>query len=133
MILCERRAVELEKACEMIVSYNVDDPSELKEGEVSLFTGFIKYKLPGYIERLRILKQVNYKISNGEMLSEDLWETSIRLAELAMNLITEVNIVRREDGYVFDSVNTLQYDVQGSAIISRIGNRISSGITLGKN
>lgn len=97
------------------------------------FTGEIVVKMTKATERLKLSKECRIEVKDGEVQSKDTTETAIKLIEIAKEKIKKVNLRRKDDGFVFNNVEDLEYDTEGAEILSTIGGKVLEGVKIGKN
>lgn len=112
-----------------------DEAGKIKTIEKpAVFDGHCVVKIPKHSERIAFSRGVKTKIVNGE-LSEDSdpqLTYAERLYEFAKSHIQEVKLVRKEDGLEFTSIEMLEYDKDGEAVLASIANMLIEGVKLKK-
>ena len=74
------------------------------------FTGSIKIKSPSTRQRLKMVKECNFKIDeNGDVTSNDNIDSMLKMYEIASDYISNVNI-KHEDGSAFKSWDKMADD-----------------------
>lgn len=121
--------------------YKTVEAVENEKGEVetkevekdSPFDGFVDVKMPKYGERLKYSKDCNIGATkDGEIDVANNFDIAINLLEISRKHIGRVSLKRIEDGFEFTSVDQLEYDKEGSEVLSQIGAQILQGFRLGK-
>lgn len=99
-----------------------------------VFEGVIKVKVPKYCDRLKLMKDANFKISStGEIdPTVDLLEQAMKMVEIAQSHTESVKLKRVDDGFEIKSFEDLEYDKDGSDLINEIANFVIGGGRLGK-
>jgi hypothetical protein len=117
-----------------VEAVEVDGESVTKEVEKdSPFDGFIDVKMPKYGERLQYSKECNIKVDKtGEVDSANNFDIAIKLLEIAKKHISTVKLKRKDDGFEFTAVEQMEYDKEGSEVLSQVGAQILQGFRLGK-
>jgi len=124
---------------EFIFKPGIKVEKDKKTGEdkkiVSPFEGEIKVKVPKYKDRLKLLKECNFKMDDKGEISKgtDQFDSVEKVVEIAESHILQVNVKHKETEEEFDSVEGLSYTQEGSELINDIGNMVLSGFKLGKN
>jgi len=98
-----------------------------------LLEGTVTIELPKYIERLKYMRDANFKISANGQLSGDVdhLEVAIKAVELAEKRIKEVNLTIVSTGVKVTTVDQMQYSSECSDALSEIGFLIINGPELG--
>jgi hypothetical protein len=99
------------------------------------FKGSVKIKVPKYTDRLRLMKECNFKVrADGQIdPNTDMIDQAIKMVEVAKKHVLEVDLVRDEDKERFTDFESLEYDSDGSEVINEIANFVMSGGRLGKH
>jgi hypothetical protein len=112
---------------------------EVSEGEEkkmvdSPFKGEITLKLPGHIERIRVAKEISYRLNDktGEMVKRDEYDSAQALMEAVSKQVVAVNVSRIDDSYTFDSIDALGFDEDSSLVLNELGKMLMRGVRLGK-
>ncbi len=97
------------------------------------FEGFVEIDLPKYIQRLKYLKDANFKINEkGEVAnSAGGLDTTIFAVELAEKHIKKVELKHVETGDEMKKVDDLQFHPEGGEILTEIGFLVLNGPALG--
>lgn len=97
------------------------------------FEGSIVLKVPQYKERLKLLKECNFKLSkDGEVANNNEQFDSIeKLTDITEKHIEKVNLTH--NGQEIKSVEDLGYYAEGVELINEVGGLILNGFSLGKN
>lgn len=107
-----------------------------KEKESS-FKGSIKVRIPTYPERLRLIKEMNFKFNEQGKLDAqaDLIELSLRFSEIAEKYTENVDLYRMIKGQKLEykSLEELGYDSEGVPLITEVGKMVINGIQLGES
>ena len=104
------------------------------DNDAPVFTGKVTVKIPKHMERLKALKGINLKVdSDGAVVEGDAMDAYEKQLAFAIGQIESVDLVRAEDGMVFNSVEMLEYDSDGMAILANLAGELAQGIKLGKN
>lgn len=97
------------------------------------FEGMITIKVPQYKERIKLLKECNFKLSNDGDLQADneQFDSVEKLLEITEKHIEKVALVH--DKKEINSVEDLGYYVEGTELLNEVGGLILNGFSLGKN
>lgn len=96
-----------------------------------IFTGTVTIDMPKYKDRLALVKEVNFKVENGEISTgADQIDSMIKLAEIVEKHVKEIDLKVKD--YELKSFEDLQYNKSGSDLINELGNVLLSGMTMGK-
>lgn len=99
-----------------------------------LFTGDVLLEIPKNSERLAYIKGLSLSIgSDGTLNKSEAIDRADSMMSFALKYIKEVNLVRLEDGFVFNKPDMLEYDSDGSQLLVQIASKLANGIKLGKN
>lgn len=98
-----------------------------------VMTGVVKIKIPKHAERIKYVKSLNTKIVDGELHNEDGLGGAEKMLDFAKQQIESVDLVRKEDGYIFNSIDLLDHDADGAEILTDIAKLLIEGVRLGKN
>ena len=114
---------------------NDEGKTEAKEIEKETpFSGHVTVNMIKATERLRLQKECNVTLDeNGVIVATDTFETAIKIIEAAKENITEVKLVRIDDKFEFNTVDDLEYDKDGTDVLSQVGAKILEGFKLGEN
>lgn len=109
-----------------------DETKEVTESEVaSQFEGEVKFVIPTYSQRLRYIKETNIGSSDEGLTEIDGIDRLEKMVEIAKKHIKEVNLVRIEDGFKFDSLELLELDRDGGEVLAEVSQSILAGVKLG--
>lgn len=99
----------------------------------ALFKGKVRLKIPKYRERLKLIKDLQFKVnSSGDVEQGDsAMDNAIQMVEMAAKHVVTVKLVKKGVKKEFSSVEDLEYDKEGSELINDIANVILGGISLG--
>ena len=105
---------------------------KIKPNDSHGFKGSAVIKIPKYKERLKLLKSVNLKFGENceVILDGDQIGMAIKFAEIAEAHVKSIDISRGNDK--FKSLEDLEYDPEGGALVSELGGLVVSGIKMGK-
>lgn len=100
------------------------------------FKGFVMVDMPRHLERLELLKGVNYSSSkDGEVKAGQL-ESGVEIAKVlareVAKRVTELQLEYVPTGLVFEKLEDLEVYEEGVAVINEIGAVILNGLKLGK-
>lgn len=97
------------------------------------FTGVIVLKVPQYKERIKLLKECNFKLgAEGEVTNNNEQFDSIeKLAEITEKHIERVDLKMNDQE--IKSIEDLGYYAEGVELINEVGGLVLNGFTLGKN
>lgn len=106
-------------------------PEKMPEG----FEGTIKIKVPLARDRLKFLKEVNFKMNEaGEMdISIDDAEKISKMIEIASQYVIDCSIKHIESGTEFKTFEDLESDSDLTNLCIEIGAKILGGFSLSKN
>lgn len=95
------------------------------------FEGTVKLTVPSYVERLRIMKELNFKVVDGKVESnEDTLEKLAMSVEKLEKFIKEVLIKVKSTGEILTSVDDLGAFQEGAVVISELTAYLSRGVAL---
>ena len=100
------------------------------------FEGHVKLALLKHIERLELLKDMQFKINEaGEVdnSSIDGAGYAMRLYSLVKDRVKEVKLKHKSSGEEFDSLDDLEYYNEGMELITEMGSFLIGGLQLGKS
>lgn len=101
---------------------------------VAVFKGSVKLKIPKYRERLKLIKDMQFKVSpSGEVeQGSSAMDNAIQMVELVDKHVTSLKLSKKDCKHEFSTVADLEYDKEGSELINEMANVILGGISLGK-
>lgn len=93
----------------------------------------ITLKVPQYRERLKLLKECNFQVSNeGELnAGQGQFDSLEKLVEITEKHIEKVDL-KFEDQEI-KSIEELGYYTEGTELLNEVGGLILNGFTLGKS
>lgn len=98
-------------------------------------SGYVKIKLLSYLERAKLVKELNIKDLQQVEGAVDI-DKGLDLIEkihaLAKENTIEMDLVRIDDGLEFKSFDDLEYDIDGGKIIQEIAKSVIHGVRLSK-
>jgi hypothetical protein len=99
------------------------------------FKGSYTIEVPKFTQRLRYIKECNFKLDASGNLSVSIEESDaiIKMIEIASQHVKELNIEHVESGKKFDSMEQMEYDSDCDGILNEIGAKMLSGVQLGKS
>lgn len=99
------------------------------------FEGHVLIQVPKYRERLCIIKELNFQVSeDGQAkVNPSQLDSAGKLIEVAEKHVKEIDLVRKDDQMEFKTFEDLEYDKDGSEVINEIANSILEGVRLEKN
>lgn len=119
-----------------------DKPKEKErvkeDGEIEVysdparFNGVVTVKIPKHQDRIRFLKELRTSIKDGEATEANL-EMSDKLLDYAKSHIEKVDLKRLDDGFEFNSVEQLEYDIHGADVLGDIASVLIQGVRLSKS
>lgn len=97
--------------------------------------GSIEVDLPKYVQRLKYLKDANFKINQDGTVGNDVdnLDLTIRAVELAEKHIKKVELTVKETGQKIKSVEEMQYSPYCEGCLTEIGFLVLNGPQLGKH
>ena len=97
------------------------------------FEGMITIKVPQYKERIKLLKECNFKLGKeGDLESgEGQFDSIEKMIEVTEKHIEKVALVH--GGEEINSVEDLGYYAEGTELLNEVGGLILNGFTLGKS
>ncbi len=99
-----------------------------------VFSGSVKVKIPKHQERVRFAKTLNTVVdTSGALVQANTMSRSEQMMDFAVKHIEKVDLKRVSDGYVFNSIEMLEYDKDGAHVLMDIANHLIEGISLGKS
>jgi len=106
-------------------------PEKMPEG----FEGTIKIKVPLARDRLKFLKEVNFKMNEaGEMdISIDDAEKISKMIEIASQYVIEADIIHTETKTAYKTFEDIESDSDLMSLCIEVGAKILSGFKLSKN
>ncbi|GAH17770.1 unnamed protein product, partial [marine sediment metagenome] len=110
------KTVEMKKAGEEYKGETLKEDRVIKDEKKNPFTGSIIIEVPKYTQRLQYLKECNFKTNKaGEVdQSGGTYDSIIKMIDIAKKHMTKVEVMRVEDGLLFESIEDLEYDKEGS-------------------
>lgn len=106
-------------------------------GENPTFKGKCKVRMPKYVERLKMLEQMNIDFNADDKVVEknlkDTMPTLIMVAEVAEKHLVSCDLQKINGGDKYQSFSELEYDPDCAPIINEIGMFVIRGGSLGKN
>lgn len=98
-----------------------------------VFSGIVKCNIPKHGDRMKFVNTISSEINQeGELTEAKGVDKGQMMIDFAMKHIKEVNLVRKEDGFIFNKIEMLEYDIDGANILMQIAGKLSQGIHLGK-
>lgn len=97
--------------------------------------GSVEIDLPKYVQRLKYLREANFRINQDGTVSEtvDNLEVTIKAIELAEKHIKKVDLTVIETGDKIKSVDEMQYSPYCEECLTEIGFLVLNGPQLGKH
>lgn len=106
---------------------------KLKEevnGEKNPYHGVVKIKLPKFIERNKMLREVTYKVNDkGETSVSDNLDSLEKMADILSKFVLKVEVYKGEKS--FHTLEELEYDNGYTTFILDVGMAILQGVDLG--
>ena len=101
-----------------------------------VFTGSIRIKMPDYLERAALLKQLSFEnTSEGTVevmgRADKAEKMAAKTIEIARNHVVSVQVTH-SCGDVFTSLEDLEYFAPGMALISELSSILIGGLKLGE-
>ncbi len=99
-------------------------------GQPSPYSGKVKIKVPKYVERNRMLREVNFKqnVGNEVDVNSNL-ESMDRLSEIVKEHVLKMEVKKGKTQ--FHSVEEIEYDMDANSFFTEVGMVIVRGIDLG--
>lgn len=97
------------------------------------FSGSIEISVPTYSERLRIMKELQFKVQEDGSVekSSDSLEQSAKFVEKLGQYIKKVDLKIKKNSESISSFDTLGMYAEGASLIMELTPYISRGLTLG--
>jgi len=96
------------------------------------FEGMIEISVPSYVERLRIMKELNFKVVDGKVeTNEDTLEKMALQVEKLGTFVKSVNVKMKKSGGNITSLDELGFYNEGATVIMELSGYISRGLSLG--
>lgn len=92
--------------------------------------GVISIEVPGFKERVKILKELNIQAENGQAAESDPLEYSLKINELVRERVKSVKLKYKE--LSFESIDQLEYYKKGLEVINKLATIILNGVELGE-
>lgn len=100
--------------------------------DTEFFEGSVEIQVPTYIERLRIMKELNFKVVDGKVeTNEDTLEKMAKQVEKLGTFVKSVNIKVKKSGEIISSLDDLGFYNEGATVIMELSAYISRGLSLG--
>lgn len=100
--------------------------------DTEFFEGTVEIDVPSYVERLRIMKELNFKIVDGKVeTNEDTLEKMAKQVEKLATAVKSVNLKLKKSGEEIKTIDELGFYSEGAAVIMGLSGYITSGFTLG--
>lgn len=97
------------------------------------FEGSVEMSIPSFSERMKILKEINYKSESGQVdASSDNLDKFSKSVEKVKELVGSVNIKIKSSGEEIKTLDDLSYYNEGTAVLVELTGLMQSGISLGK-
>ena len=99
-----------------------------KEG----WTGTVSLEMPSYLERIKLLKELNLKGSGKEVeISDETWDMAAKMVEISQKYTNGVEL--SFNGKEFRSLEDLEYYKEGVEVINEIAQTVINGVRLGND
>lgn len=104
------------------------------EGEPE-FDGYCLIDMPGYVDRVKLIKELNFKVDNdgnveGDIMSQmDVME---KLFDVAKKYVKEVAVKHLKSGAELKTVDELGFYANTQKVLIQVGGLILSGPQLGE-
>lgn len=111
---------------------------EWKPQENHDFEGVIELNIPKYTQRLKYIKQCNFKAKKNEKgelevdAGLDSLDSIVEMVEIAKQHVEKVNVRHKESQAVFKSWDELEENPVCDGLLSEIGSMVVNGPVLGK-
>ncbi len=117
------------------IKYSPKARRKLDDGsEGPVWSGSVTLKLPNYRDRLRLVKDLNFKVNEkGEVeYGASMFEAQEKIIGVVETHVENVDLTRVEDGMEFKNIDDLGYDVDGTELINELAFSLINGVRLGK-
>lgn len=95
------------------------------------FEGTVKLTVPSYSDRLRIMKELNFKVVDGRVESnEDTLEKLALSVDKLTTYVKEVCVQVKKTGEILTSLDDLGMYQEGAVLLSELTAYLSRGATL---
>ena len=113
---------------------------DAKEGEEQFkevdedwpFEGEVLVRMAKGPDRLQMSKECRVEVVDGKVVKKDNFDAAIKIAEIGRKYIKTIKLTRKEDKFVFDNIDDLEYDKEGMEVITAIGSKVLEGVQVGK-
>jgi hypothetical protein len=105
-----------------------------KGKHAEVWEGSVLIKLPRYRERLKLVRDAGFKPSGDGTMSADSDGLAMmdKLLEATEKNIVKMELIHKESGEKFESMEDLECYAEGVELLSDIGNVLLSGLRLGE-
>lgn len=100
-----------------------------KKIENEKFSAEITVRIPKYMERIKLIKEVNFAISSDGKLEQNSLDSIEKMAEIALKYIEKISIKVGQNE--FSNLSDLEYYQEYSEIVNEVIVIVLNGIPLG--
>lgn len=111
------------------------DGKLVKETIKTEFEGKVSIEVPKYVQRMKYLKECNFKIGEGSQVQMGMesMDSIVKMIELAPKHVKNVSLSHMKSGDKFKKWEDLEEDYRCDQILNQIASVIVNGPQLGKD